>query len=111
MFSIVMRLDTFQLICFKLDMMIDSTKLYSLIPVWMTLMSTQCQRVTGKLELVGHFVVKLHEATQMLMMADYVRKMTVRSPVSIANMNCLSIYSSCCNLFAEYIIVMSEYSL
>ena len=38
-----------ELICFKLGMMIDSTKLYNLIPVWMTLMFT---KVTGKLELV-----------------------------------------------------------
>ena len=43
----------------------------------MTLMFAQGHRVAGKLELV-HCVVKLHEATQMFMMVDYVRQMTVR---------------------------------
>ena len=37
MFNIGLHLDVNKLISFKLCMMIDMTKLYMLIPVWMTL--------------------------------------------------------------------------
>ena len=39
--------------------MLDTTKLYSFIPVWMTLMFTQGDRVTAKLELVHSFCWKV----------------------------------------------------
>ena len=45
-------------ICFTVSMMLNTTKLYNLIPVWMTLLFTQDQRVMGKLELVQSFWVK-----------------------------------------------------
>ena len=51
LFNIVMCQDTSEPTCFKLGMMLDTPKLNSLIPVWMTLMFTQGHRVTGKLEL------------------------------------------------------------
>ena len=51
-FNIVMYQDSCELICFKLCMILDTTKLHSLIPIWMTLMFIQDHRVTGKLELV-----------------------------------------------------------
>ena len=38
--------------CFKLGMMLDMTKLYSIIPVWVTLTFSKGHRVTEKLELV-----------------------------------------------------------
>ena len=41
MFNIVMCLDTCEPTCFKLAMMLNTTTLYSLIPVWMTLMFIQ----------------------------------------------------------------------
>ena len=41
MFIIILRRDTFQPICFKLGMVLNTAKLYSLIPVWMTLMIIQ----------------------------------------------------------------------
>ena len=41
MFQIGLCLDTYKLFSFKLDMMIDMTKLYILLPVWMTLTLTQ----------------------------------------------------------------------
>ena len=41
-------------------------------------MFTQGHRVAGKLELVQHSDVNLHEATQMFMVIDYVREMTVK---------------------------------
>ena len=60
--------------------MLDTTKVYKLIPVWMTLMFVQGHRVTGKL---------LHQATEMFMMVDYVREMTVkRSYVDSLNICC-----------------------
>ena len=42
----------------------------------MTLMFTQGHRVVGKVELVQLLCVKLHEAAQMFVMADYVREIT-----------------------------------
>ena len=49
--------ETFESIC--LNVMLNTCKLYTLIPVWITLMFTQGHRVVGKLELV---LVMLHEA-------------------------------------------------
>ena len=43
----------------------------------------------------SHSFVNLHEATQMLMTVNYVRKMTESNPVGIADIDCLSICSSC----------------
>ena len=51
-FNIVMFQDACESICFKVGMMLNTTKLYSLIPVWITLMFTQGHRVKEKLELV-----------------------------------------------------------
>ena len=58
-FIIVLCWDTREPICFKLRMMLNMTKLYSLSPVWMTLMFTQDHRVTGKLELVPSFCCEI----------------------------------------------------
>ena len=44
MINIVKCQDTCESVCFKLGMMLDTTKLYSLIPVWMTLVFTQGHR-------------------------------------------------------------------
>ena len=55
--------------------MLNTTKLYSLISLWMTLIFTQGHKVKGKLE---HVLWFLHEATQMFVMIDYVRKMTAK---------------------------------
>ena len=57
-FNIIMCLDTSEPICFKLNV-INTTKFYSLIPVWMTLMFTQGHRIMGKLELVQSFCCKV----------------------------------------------------
>ena len=43
----------------------------------MILMLTEGHRVTGNLELCSHSVVKLHVATQMFTMVEYVREMSV----------------------------------
>ena len=40
--------------------MLDSTKLYSLIPDWMSLMFTEGHKVRGKLELVQSFCCKVN---------------------------------------------------
>ena len=45
--------------CFKLGMMLSATKFYGLIPVWMTLISTQGHSVMGKLELEQSFCCKM----------------------------------------------------
>ena len=50
--------DSCELICVKLGMMPNTTKLYSLISVWMPLMFIQGQRVTEMLELVQLFCCK-----------------------------------------------------
>ena len=55
MFSIVMFQEPCKMIYFKLGIMLITTKLYSVIPVRITLMSTQRHRVTGNLELVQSF--------------------------------------------------------
>ena len=60
-------------------MMLYTTKLYGVIPVWMTLTFTEGHRVYGESKnLCSHSAIKLHEATQMLCMVDYVREMTVK---------------------------------
>ena len=86
--------NTCEPICFKVGVMPDSTRLYSLILVLITLMFTQGHRVAGKLELVKSSVVKLNEANQMFMMVDYVKEVIVNKS-STANMNRLSSRSSC----------------
>ena len=55
MINIVLCQGPCELIWFKLGVMLDTTNLYSVIPVWMSLMFTQGHRVTGKLELVQSF--------------------------------------------------------
>ena len=71
--------DAYEQIYFKFSMMLNMTKLYSLIPVWMTLMFSQGHKVAEKLKLVQYkAVVKLHEATGMFVMVDYVREVTVK---------------------------------
>ena len=50
MINIVVCRDACEPICFKLDVMLGMTKLYNLIPVWMTLVFTQGHRIMGKLE-------------------------------------------------------------
>ena len=67
-FNIVLCQDTCEPIHFKLGMMLKTTKLNSLIPVWMSFMFTEGHWVTGKLELVQSFCCKLQEATQMFIM-------------------------------------------
>ena len=49
----------YRLICFKLGIKENSTILYSLFPVWMTLTFTQSHRVSGELELVQSFCCKV----------------------------------------------------
>ena len=78
MFNNVMNQNTCKAICFKLDVMLKTTNVFSLIPVWMTLIFTQVHRVMGKLELVQSSVVKSYEITKIFKMGDYVRKMTVK---------------------------------
>ena len=41
-------------------------------------MLTEGHRVRGKLELVHSFCCKVHEATEMFVMVDYVREMNVK---------------------------------
>ena len=47
--NIVTCQETYGPICLKLGMLLDTTKLCTLIPVWMTLVFTQGHRVTGNL--------------------------------------------------------------
>ena len=42
----------------------------------MTLTFIQGHRITGKIELINHSVIKLHEVTQMFAIVDCVREMT-----------------------------------
>ena len=51
MFNIIMCQGTCKPIGFKLGMMLNTTKIYSLVPVLVTLMFSQNHMVTGKLEL------------------------------------------------------------
>ena len=53
--NIGMCQNTWEPICFKLGMMLNTTKLYSWNPIWMSLMFTQGHRVTGNMELVQSF--------------------------------------------------------
>ena len=59
MFNLVLCQDNYEWICFKLGMVLSTTELNSLIPVWMTFMFTQDHRVMGNLELVQSFCCKV----------------------------------------------------
>ena len=67
--------DTYEPICLKLDMMLNTTNVYSWIQVIMALLFIQGHGVSGNLEL--HSVVKLHEAAQMFMF-DYERELSAK---------------------------------
>ena len=58
-------LDSLELISFKTGMVLDTTKLYSIIPVLMTLTFTQDSRYTEKQEFCNHSVLELHEVTKL----------------------------------------------
>ena len=79
------------MICFKLGMMLAydtlqfDSSLNDLIFIW----------GHGKARICAVILLKLHESTQMLVMVVYVRKMTVKMSLSMANMGHLRICSSC----------------
>ena len=54
--------------------MVDKTKPYTLIPVWMTDLHPRSQNY----EKARTFVVKYHEVDQTLAVADRVREMTLK---------------------------------
>ena len=69
------------MICFKPGIMLNTIRVCSLIAVSMTLMLTQGPRFGGLQEswnLCSHSLVKLPKATQMFVMVDYVREITVK---------------------------------
>ena len=74
-FNIVPCQDTCKLICVKLGTMLNAAELDSLSPLWIALCSL---KATG-LWKSSHSVVKLHEASQMLVMVHYVREMTLKN--------------------------------
>ena len=74
--------------------MLNMTTLYSPIPVWMTLMLTRGHRVTGKQELVQSFCFKVARRNSIIVMADYVREMTVKKSGTYGE------YGSCEHLFS-----------
>ena len=51
-FNIVLCWDSCESFCFKVGMILDTTKVYNLIPLCMTLIFTHAHRVTGNLERV-----------------------------------------------------------
>ena len=51
-FVIGLPSDTYESICFKLNRLLDTTEVYSIIPVWMILTSTQGHRYQGNVDLV-----------------------------------------------------------
>ena len=55
MFNIVMCQDTCEPICYKLGTMLNTIKVYCLIPVCMTVMITEGHMVAGKLEIAQSF--------------------------------------------------------
>ena len=59
MINIVMCQDTCERIYFKLGLILDTAKLYSLILVWKTVMFTEGHRVRRKVELVQSFCCKV----------------------------------------------------
>ena len=59
-----MHLDAYELLSFKLDMMISTTKLCIVMPVCITLTFTQSQNVTRKHELVQLFCYKVAWSSQ-----------------------------------------------
>ena len=59
MFNSILCRDTCEVICLKLNMMLNMTKLYSLISVWMTLMFTLGHSLVGKVGRVQSFCCKV----------------------------------------------------
>ena len=58
-FHIGLHQDTCEPICFKFGLMLDTPKLYGMIPVKMTLTFSQGHRVMEKLKLVQSFCCKV----------------------------------------------------
>ena len=75
-FKIDLGSDTYEQIFFKLNMMIDTTKLYILIPMWMTLVFKQGDIVMRKWNFCSHSNIKWREITQTFAMIDCLREIT-----------------------------------
>ena len=76
--NVILCQDTCELICFKLGLMLNTTELYTLIPVWMTLMFTQDHRVTGKLVLVQSLCCKVAWSNANVCDGWLIREMTMK---------------------------------
>ena len=93
--DIVTCQDTWELICFKLGMTLNATKLYSLITVWMTLMFTQGDMIKGKLELVWSFCCNAVWSNSNVHDGWLCTGDDWSTCVSMTNVDCLNICSSC----------------
>ena len=101
--NIILWQDTCKPICFKLGMMLDMTRLCSIIS--MTVMFTQGHRVPGNLELLQLFCCKVVWSNSNVCDGCLCKgKWQWISPVSISNMDRFSIYSSCYLLVSEFLI-------
>ena len=94
-FNIILCQDTCESICYKLGMRLNATKLYSLIPVWMTWIFTEGHRLTGKLELVKSFCCKVAWSNSNWWCLIMWGRWLWRSPVSMAHIDHLSVCISC----------------
>ena len=95
MLNMVMCQDTCKRNCFQLGMMLNTTKLYSLLVIGVSWVLRQVTGLGKRSSLCRPCVVKLPEATPVFMMLDIILgRWLWRSPVSVTNMDRLSICSS-----------------
>ena len=94
--------DTCEPICFRLGMMLNTTKVCCFIPVWMTLIFTQGHRVMGKVDLVQSFCCKVTWSNSNGHDGWLCKENDQRSPVSIFS-SCFS----CFYLFLCYVEMLS----
>ena len=77
----------------------------------MSLMFTQAHMVMGNINLCNHCVVKLHEATQVFMMVDYVREMTVRRSCKYGEYGSLKHMLFLLSSFLSFLLSLSSFLL
>ena len=91
MINIVFCQDAYGPICIKLSMVLDRTKLYSMILAGMTLMLTQRSQGDGKARPYAVILLKSCMKQIVFMMDNYVREMTVNKSFMV-NMDCLLLF-------------------